>query len=70
MIDIESRPDRQGHVWGGDVKPLRDLISESEADGSDVSKEPTYDLLLLSDLVFNHSQVREVCPFCDVQLTV
>lgn len=48
------KADIEGHVWGGDVKPLLQLLDEEGV----ASTAERYDLLLLSDLVFNHSQVR------------
>jgi nicotinamide N-methyltransferase len=61
-----------GYVWGSSVDPLRgplvvqdtETATESDADtdadidaaaGPDTSN---FDLILLSDLIFNHSQVR------------
>lgn len=43
----KERIDVDGHVWGQSVDPLLDHLSKSQK----------YDLLILSDLVFNHSQV-------------
>ncbi len=46
----------KGHVWGHDVK---DLLEMGKGDGRGHGiGEGRYDLLLLSDLVFNHSQLR------------
>lgn len=60
--------DRKGHVWGGDVKPLRQLLIEPS--GSQDLNHQDYDLLLLSDLVFNHSQVsRPLFPACNANPT-
>jgi nicotinamide N-methyltransferase len=41
----------QGYVWGRPVEPLLDALQGS-------SSEPTsgFDLIILSDLIFNHSQ--------------
>lgn len=42
----------KGFVWGANPKALLGKGKEKERDGP-------YDLILLSDVVFNHSQVRE-----------
>jgi len=44
-----SSPDK-GYIWGRDTKPLLNYV-ESGNDGPH-----GYDLLILSDLIFNHSQ--------------
>ncbi len=47
----------QGYIWGHAVEPLLALLpAQSEAD------ERAFDLIILSDLIFNHSQVS---PFHD-----
>lgn len=46
--EVRGRVDVEGYVWGNKVDTL---LQHSEGEG--------YDLLILSDLVFNHSQV---CP--------
>lgn len=41
----------EGHVWGTDVEPLLNVVRrEGENDAK-------FDLVILSDLIFNHSQV-------------
>ena len=74
-VDQNVQPPRRdaavrvlGYVWGSSVDPLlaallqQDTATESDAEhtaaGSDMRK---FDLILLSDLIFNHSQVRQ--PF-------
>lgn len=42
-----------GHVWGQSVDPLLGHLPKGQK----------YDLLILSDLVFNHSQVRHFLSF-------
>lgn len=44
--DVRGKVDVEGYVWGGKVDTL---LQHSGGEG--------YDLLVLSDLVFNHSQV-------------
>ena len=45
----------EGYIWGTNVDPLLDIIRGCEEGGQD-SK---YDLVILSDLIFNHSQVQK-----------
>jgi nicotinamide N-methyltransferase len=57
-----------GYVWGSSVDPLlaaaqlQDTETESNADADAVAvagpDTSNFDLILLSDLIFNHSQVR------------
>ena len=61
-----------GYVWGTSVDPLRgallqdtetepDTETETEPDADAAAADPEtsyFDLILLSDLIFNHSQVR------------
>jgi nicotinamide N-methyltransferase len=74
-VDQNVHPPRRdavrvlGCVWGSSVDPVlaallrqQDTATESDADaaaGPDTSK---FDLILLSDLIFNHSQVRQLEP--------
>lgn len=46
-----SRVNVQGYIWGHPVKPLLDALP-STADPK------LFDMIILSDLIFNHSQVR------------
>ena len=41
----------QGYIWGHPVEPLLEVLPNSDA-------ERSFDLIIMSDLVFNHSQVR------------
>lgn len=49
-----SRVSVQGYIWGRDVTPLLDALQ-----GDTASVEAArFDLLILSDLVFNHAAVN------------
>jgi nicotinamide N-methyltransferase len=60
-----------GYIWGHPVDPLlRALLpdpshagAEAGDDSPDARSGPSFDLILLSDLIFNHSQVRHHQPF-------
>ena len=39
-----------GYIWGTDVSPLLEVIREGQV-------MTRFDLIILSDLIFNHSQV-------------
>jgi len=77
-VDQNVHPPRRdavrvlGCVWGSSVDPVlaallrqQDTATESDADaaaGPDTSK---FDLILLSDLIFNHSQHRALLTTCE-----
>ncbi|TFK68917.1 hypothetical protein BDN72DRAFT_841219 [Pluteus cervinus] len=48
-----------GYIWGHSVKPLTDLLPHSET---------AYDLIILSDLIFNHSQHEALLDTCESAL--
>ncbi|KAF8737665.1 hypothetical protein AX14_012539 [Amanita brunnescens Koide BX004] len=48
LVDVE------GYIWGQQVSPLLDLLPDSA-----VQSGKGFDLIILSDLIFNHSQVRQ-----------
>ncbi len=45
-----------GYVWGRPVEPLLEPLSASAT--AEAPGRAKFDLILLSDLIFNHSQVR------------
>jgi nicotinamide N-methyltransferase len=69
-IDQNVQPPRRaavhvlGYVWGSSVDLLlaallQDTTTESDADAAAAGPDTSnFDLILLSDLIFNHSQVR------------
>jgi predicted nicotinamide N-methyase len=46
-----------GYVWGSPVDPLLVALLPDTAD-TNPDAGPSFDLILLSDFIFNHSQVR------------
>lgn len=69
-VDQNAQPPQRaavhvlGYVWGSSVDPLlaallQDTATESDADAAAAGPDTSnFDLILLSDLIFNHSQVR------------
>ena len=68
-VDQNVQPPRRavvcvlGYVWGSSVDPLlaallKDAATEPDADAADPDEKNSFDLIILSDLIFNHSQVR------------
>jgi nicotinamide N-methyltransferase len=55
-----------GYVWGSPVDPLLAALppdtADTNRDDDDASPVARFDLILLSDLIFNHSQVRHHLP--------
>jgi EEF1A N-terminal glycine/lysine methyltransferase len=45
-----------GYVWGQPVEPLLALLEDGDGEG--VGSGGGFDLIILSDLIFNHTQVR------------
>ncbi|KAI0330069.1 hypothetical protein GY45DRAFT_1354153 [Cubamyces sp. BRFM 1775] len=52
----------QGYIWGHPVEPLLELLPGD-------SEEKAYDLIILSDLIFNHSQHEAMLKTCDLALS-
>ncbi|WWD19128.1 hypothetical protein CI109_103586 [Kwoniella shandongensis] len=57
--ELRERIDVAGHTWGHKVEPLLELLPGSEQ----------YDMLILSDLVFNHSQHDALIKTVEATLT-
>lgn len=57
--DIRKRVAVEGYVWGKNTKPLLEAIRTSQ----DI--EARYELIILSDLVFNHSQHDALLTTCE-----
>ncbi|OJT06456.1 Protein N-methyltransferase nnt1 [Trametes pubescens] len=54
----------EGYIWGHAVEPLLALLpAQSEAD------ERAFDLIILSDLIFNHSQHEAMLKSCELALS-
>ncbi|THU95606.1 hypothetical protein K435DRAFT_966334 [Dendrothele bispora CBS 962.96] len=62
-----SRIQAKGYIWGHPIEPLMDILpKESE------TKQPRknrFHLIILSDLVFNHSQHDSLLKTCELALT-
>ncbi|KAI9058036.1 hypothetical protein FKP32DRAFT_1582461 [Trametes sanguinea] len=52
----------EGYIWGHPVEPLLRLLPD------DV-EEKAFDLIILSDLIFNHSQHDAILKSCDLALS-
>ena len=48
----------EGYIWGTDASSLLKIIREGEG-GEEEEPGSKYDLIILSDLIFNHSQVTK-----------
>ncbi|CAG8772571.1 375_t:CDS:1, partial [Dentiscutata heterogama] len=53
-----------GYLWGSHTGPLLDVIS-SQQNSQSTNKRPYYDLIILSDLIFNHSQHSALLKTCE-----
>lgn len=51
----------RGYIWGDDVAPL---VNQDAQDGSHIRADDKFDLIILSDLVFNHNQHRKLLETC------
>ncbi|KAI0353398.1 hypothetical protein OH77DRAFT_1458476 [Trametes cingulata] len=52
----------EGYIWGHPVEPLLSLLPSD-------SDEKAFDLIILSDLIFNHSQHEAMLKTCDLALS-
>lgn len=55
----------QGYIWGRDTTSLLEALREPDEEGSNQHK---FDLLILSDLIFNHAAVRAQCHVMPVTI--
>ena len=51
-----------GYVWGHPVEPLLAMLEDTDTEAERGAGGKAFDLIILSDLIFNHSQVR--APLC------
>jgi EEF1A N-terminal glycine/lysine methyltransferase len=51
----------QGHIWGQKIPDILSLLSSSSCNGEGGEK---FDLIILSDLIFNHSQHDALLKTC------
>lgn len=54
----------EGYLWGGDTSPLLSHITQSKLEGA-----PKFDLLILADLLFNHSEHAKLVRTIELTLT-
>jgi len=59
--EVTARVNVQGHVWGKDVTPLLEPLKSG-------NENPKFDVILLSDLIFNHSQHLALLKNCEASL--
>ncbi|CAG8567254.1 13988_t:CDS:2, partial [Racocetra fulgida] len=58
-----------GYIWGKNTGPLLDAIS-SQQNSQSITKRSYYDLIILSDLIFNHSQHSALLKTCEECLDI
>lgn len=54
--DLQDRVIAQGYIWGQDTKPLHSVLPPESAG---------FDVIILSDLIFNHSQHDALLNTCE-----
>ena len=47
-----------GYVWGHPVEPLLAMLEDADTEAERGAGGKAFDLIILSDLIFNHSQVH------------
>lgn len=54
-----------GYIWGNDVRPIiyEDIEDEDQLP-AEVKEEDKYDLIILSDLIFNHTEHHKLLQAC------
>ncbi|CAG8595526.1 17099_t:CDS:2, partial [Cetraspora pellucida] len=58
-----------GYIWGNNTGPLLDAIA-SQQNSQSMTKRSYYDLIILSDLIFNHSQHSALLKTCEECLDI
>ncbi|KAJ3982739.1 putative methyltransferase-domain-containing protein [Lentinula detonsa] len=61
----DSRKDKvaiQGYIWGQPIHPLLEVLQDQDETAS------KFDLIILSDLIFNHSQHDALLKTCNIAL--
>lgn len=53
-----------GYIWGNDVRPLCFDDQEEDAFPDTIGEEKKFDLVILSDLVFNHTEHGKLLQTC------
>ncbi|TFK35131.1 nicotinamide N-methyltransferase [Crucibulum laeve] len=61
---LRERVDVKGYIWGHPVAPLLDSIPFNVD-----SESQQFDLIILSDLIFNHSQHKAMLQSCQLALS-
>ncbi|KAK7464883.1 Protein N-terminal and lysine N-methyltransferase efm7 [Stygiomarasmius scandens] len=61
--EIRSNVHVEGYIWGHSVQPLLDILPNES-----ISNKRGYHLIILSDLVFNHSQHDSLLKTCELAL--
>lgn len=59
-ISLRDRISVEGYIWGQDTKPLRDFLPLGQIG---------FDIIILSDLIFNHSQHDALLNTCEQSLS-
>ena len=60
--EYSNRVDVQGYLWGSDPAPLLKSICSTEEDIED--SEDKFDVIIMCDLIFNHSQHQNMLKTC------
>ncbi|CAE7158991.1 unnamed protein product, partial [Rhizoctonia solani] len=67
---MRSKVKTQGYIWGTDPEKLFRQIDHTNVTSKDVpvTKRDTFDVIILSDLIFNHSQHSALLDTCEAAL--
>lgn len=64
-IDSKSKIKVKGYIWGNDIRPLIYEDIEDEQDyPKEIKEDDKFDLIILSDLVFNHTEHHKLLSTC------
>ncbi|KAH7325216.1 hypothetical protein B0J17DRAFT_701536 [Rhizoctonia solani] len=72
-LTTRSKVKTQGYVWGTDPEKLfrcvdRTRLAGESSDGTHAIEQGAFDVIILSDLIFNHSQHSALLDTCEVAL--
>lgn len=62
LISKDSVVKVQGYIWGNDVGPL--CYDDMDETPKEIKEEDKFDLIILSDLVFNHTEHKKLLTTC------
>lgn len=65
FISKETKVKVKGYIWGNDVRPIvYEEIEDEDMLPTEIKEEDKFDLIILSDLIFNHTEHEKLLHAC------